>query len=389
MFWQNCLKEHNKINMQQIFDEAFNTFFRNTDISGTDLSLFQDGEFRKIENLRARGIMVDMEEGVLNRLSKSPISNLFGPDQIVSDVSGCGNNFAVGFGELGPHHNEAIKDAIRKQAEMCDSLQSIFICNSMGGGTGSGVGSYILKLVHEEYPEVLRFNTIVFPGKDDDVVTAPYNSVLALNSLCEHSECVFPVDNEALYSITNKLNSETSKKVRSLDVSRKGSTKPDFDGMNSIITQMLLGITAPMRFTGDLNVDINEIATNLIPFPQLKFLSSSVAPLFGKDKGMLERSKDHSFLQVFHRDNQLVTLNGSNDVNLASAVFARGDFELSDVRRNIDKIKKSVKFPTWNEDAWKVGICDAPPHNQPYSITALRNNCPPASLYWSLGEARF
>ena len=35
-----------------------------------------------------------------------------------------------------------------------------------------------------------------------------------------------------------------------------------------------------MRFDGILNVDLNEITMNLVPYPKLHFLLSSIAPLY-------------------------------------------------------------------------------------------------------------
>lgn len=35
-----------------------------------------------------------------------------------------------------------------------------------------------------------------------------------------------------------------------------------------------------MRFEGVLNVDFNEITMNLVPYPDLHFLISSLAPLY-------------------------------------------------------------------------------------------------------------
>jgi len=35
-----------------------------------------------------------------------------------------------------------------------------------------------------------------------------------------------------------------------------------------------------MRFEGALNVDLNEITMNLVPYPKLHFLLSSIAPLY-------------------------------------------------------------------------------------------------------------
>jgi len=89
-------------------------------------------------------------------------------------------------------------------------LPIIPIDRCAGGGTGSGLGTYVLSLLADEYPEVYRsvspvlqetrrfgygahsaslrdtkallclldrFTNSVFPSEDDDVVTSPYNSV--------------------------------------------------------------------------------------------------------------------------------------------------------------------------------------------------------------------
>lgn len=42
-------------------------------------------------------------------------------------------------------------------------------------GTGSGVGTRVLEILKDEFPEVYRFTTAVFPSSDDDVITSPYN----------------------------------------------------------------------------------------------------------------------------------------------------------------------------------------------------------------------
>ena len=42
-------------------------------------------------------------------------------------------------------------------------------------GTGSGLGTSVLNLLAEEYPDVYRFTTAVYPSADDDVITSPYN----------------------------------------------------------------------------------------------------------------------------------------------------------------------------------------------------------------------
>ena len=74
--------------------------------------------------------------------------------------------------------------------------------HSLGGGTGSGLGSLLLERLKEEYADKLSFNFSILPGStnggNSDVVVEPYNSVLALNSLIEHSDATFTVENSAL-----------------------------------------------------------------------------------------------------------------------------------------------------------------------------------------------
>lgn len=41
-----------------------------------------------------------------------------------------------------------------------------------------------------------RFVTSVYPSGEDDVITSPYNSVLAMKELNEHADCVLPIENE-------------------------------------------------------------------------------------------------------------------------------------------------------------------------------------------------
>lgn len=52
----------------------------------------------------------------------------------------------------------------------------------------------------------------------------------------------------------------------------------------------------------------------------------------------------------------------------------RGNIEISDVRRNIDRLQPTLKFVSWNKDGWKTGLCSRPPLGQPHALLALSNN---------------
>jgi tubulin epsilon len=67
--------------------------------------------------------------------------------QLLYDVSGAGNNWAHGHHGYGPQYRAAIADRLYRCAEECDSLQAFMLLHSLGGGTGSGLGTYILDML--------------------------------------------------------------------------------------------------------------------------------------------------------------------------------------------------------------------------------------------------
>lgn len=71
------------------------SFFRNTDRQAN----LQVGS--EITDLKARAIIVDMEEGVINQMLKSELGELFDERQFINDVSGAGNNWGQGHYEYG------------------------------------------------------------------------------------------------------------------------------------------------------------------------------------------------------------------------------------------------------------------------------------------------
>lgn len=152
----------------QMYDDSMSSFFH----------LCADGR-----TLKARAVLVDMEEGPVSETLRGPLGGLFDGQQLITDVSGAGNNFAHGHQFYGPQYAEGVLEAVRAAAEVCDSLQSFFLMHSLGGGTGSGLGTYLLGLLEDHFPRVHRFVSAVFPSPDDDVVTSPYNSMLALHQV--------------------------------------------------------------------------------------------------------------------------------------------------------------------------------------------------------------
>ncbi|KAM5327555.1 tubulin epsilon chain isoform 2-T2 [Glossophaga mutica] len=336
-FWDLALREHAAVNQKGIYDEAISSFFRNVDtrVVGDGGSISKG----KICSLKARAVLIDMEEGVVNEILQGPLRDVFDSKQLITDISGSGNNWAVGHKVFGSLYQEQILEKLRKSAEHCDCLQCFFIIHSMGGGTGSGLGTFLLKVLEDEFPEVYRFVASIYPSGEDDVITSPYNSILAMKELNEHADCVLPIDNQSLFDIISKIdlmvNSGklgTTVKPKSLVTSRAGAFKKrqekPFDAMNNIVANLLLNLTSSARFEGSLNMDLNEITMNLVPFPQLHYLVSSLTPLY----------------------------------------------TLADVHIPPRRLKPSLHFVSWNQEGWKTSLCSVPPVGHYHSLLALANN---------------
>jgi tubulin epsilon len=78
---------------------------------------------------------------------QGPLAELFDSQQLLYDVSGAGNNWAHGHHGYGPQYRDALLGRIRTAAEAADSLQGFLLLHSLGGGTGSGLGTYLLGLL--------------------------------------------------------------------------------------------------------------------------------------------------------------------------------------------------------------------------------------------------
>uniref|UniRef100_A0A3B4U5P2 Tubulin epsilon 1 n=1 Tax=Seriola dumerili TaxID=41447 RepID=A0A3B4U5P2_SERDU len=345
-FWDLALREHSHVNKKGLYDEALSSFFRNVDSRKGDGRTCGVGG--RIQHLKARAVLVDMEEGVVNEILQGPLREVFDSTQLLTDVSGSGNNWAVGHMTYGSAYREQIVEKLRRAAEHCDCLQCFFLIHSMGGGTGSGLGTRVLSLLEEEFPEVCRIVTSIYPSAEDDVITSPYNSVLAMRELTEHADCVLPVENQSLVDIVSKIQhmshgAKPGQVIRrdSAIISGRGglsAAEKPFDAMNNIVANLLLSITSSARFEGSLNMDLNEIAMNLVPFPRLHYLVPSLTPLYTlADVSVPTRRLDQMFSDAFSKDHQLIRADPKRSLYLACALMVRGNVQVSDLRRNIER----------------------------------------------------
>ena len=98
---------------------------------------------------------------------------------------------------------EEVFDMIDREVDGSDSLEGFMLLHSIAGGTGSGLGSYLLERMNDRYPKKLIQTYSVFPDTQGggDVVVNPYNSLLAMRRLTQNADSVVVLDNGALSRI--------------------------------------------------------------------------------------------------------------------------------------------------------------------------------------------
>jgi len=344
-----------------------------------------------LSSLRARAILIDTEEAVVSETLRDPVfGDLFEGTQLITDVSGAGNNWAHGYAAYGSKYGNKIEEVARRALEACDSPQAFLLMHSVGGGTGSGLGSFVIERLQDIFPELCRFSIAVYPsGDDEDVITAPYNAVLATQWLSEASDCVVPLENKALLDVSSRLYSNSSVPSNAI-----GNKRCGFDEVNDIAAQLLSHLTAGSRYSGGLNIDVNEISTNLVPFQRLHYLTASFAPLLAREWGAKKRSNcdqtDKGVSLVHHprhvqrlfsdacapASRLLVAYNGegARGTTLACALFARGDVVSADVVTAAERLRPTLRLPNWNSEGLKIGLCVVPPLRAPRALLCLKNS---------------
>ena len=145
---------------------------------------------------------------------------------------------------------------IDREADGSDSLEGFVVCHSIAGGTGSGMGSYMLEALNDRYSKKLVQTYSVFPNdgeSNSDVVVQPYNSILTLKRLTLEADCVVVLDNNAL----NRIATE-----------RLRLPKPDFGVINNLVSTVMAASTATLRYPSYMNNDLVGLIASLIPTPR-------------------------------------------------------------------------------------------------------------------------
>jgi len=309
-----------------------------------------------------RAVLVDLEPGTMDVIKAQPLGPAFKPDNLCFGNNGAGNNWAKGHYTEGAELVESVLDRVRLEIEQCDAPQGFQIFHSLGGGTGSGMGTLLLLKIRDAYPDRITCTYSVYPSpKVSDTVVEPYNAVLSSHQLLENSDETFIIDNEALYNINFNI---------------LKNKQPTYEELNSLIAQATCGITCSLRFPGKLNGDLRKLGVNLVPFPRLHFFLVAQAPLLSKTAQTLTAVKVRELTaQAYSARNFFSNVKPEDGKYMAANFTFRGNLSTQEVDDFMEKLntKNADDFVEWIPNNLKSGIITTSPKTSKMSATFVAN----------------
>ncbi|KAH9079237.1 gamma tubulin [Lactarius deliciosus] len=356
VFWQRLCAEHG-INKEGILED-----WATEGGDRKDVFFYQADD----EHYIPRAILIDLEPRVINNILTSPFANLYNPENIFmsKDGGGAGNNWAQGYA-TGEKLYEDIMEMVDREAEGSDSLEGFMLLHSIAGGTGSGLGSFVLERLNDKFPKKLVQTYSVFPNaQEGDVVVQPYNALLTLKRLANHADSVVVLDNGALARINaDRLHLQT----------------PSFDQTNQLVSTVMAASTQTLRYPGYMNNDLVGIIASLIPTPRCHFPD---------DAKPIRRT---TVLDVMRRllqpKNRMVSTVPSKTACYISILnIIQGDVDPTDVHQSLLRIRERqlANFIPWGPASIQVALTRRSPYvttNHRVSGLMLANHTSIASLF--------
>uniref|UniRef100_A0A6N2L358 Tubulin beta chain n=2 Tax=Saliceae TaxID=238069 RepID=A0A6N2L358_SALVM len=321
-----------------------------------------------------RAVLMDLEPGTMDSLRTGPYGQIFRPDNFVFGQSGAGNNWAKGHYTEGAELIDSVLDVVRKEAENCDCLQGFQVCHSLGGGTGSGMGTLLISKIREEYPDRMMLTFSVFPSpKVSDTVVEPYNATLSVHQLVENADECMVLDNEALYDICFRILKLTT----------------PIGDLNHLISATMSGVTCCLRFPGQLNSDLRKLAVNLIPFPRLHFFMVGFAPLTSRGSQQYRAlTVPELTQQMWDAKNMMCAADPRHGRYLTASAMFRGKMSTKEVDEQMINVqnKNSSYFVEWIPNNVKSSVCDIPPRGLAMASTFIGNSTSIQEMFRRVSE---
>ena len=307
--------------------------------------LYRDTTFfikNEKNNFTPKALFVDSNPVGLDFI-KSRYSKLYKYQNIIScGPNGISNTFASAYfseGKLGLI--ESIKEQLRKICEESEGRKIFWIFNSLNGGTGSGLGSFIIDEINKDYKGSHKYQIAILPDTNSLSTTECYNSVLSFN------KCIESVDMNLFFS---------NKKITQILQQDSQCHSIPFANINRHICIALSCLTSNSRQTMDTNIN-DQIGINVYPrmhYPLLSYYpTSSIHPLSTDSPTVKELT-----INCFNSRNIVIDTDPTFGLYINTNIFYRGNVLPRDVINSVKHIGAGVELLDWTPAGLKIFYSD-------------------------------
>ena len=225
----------------------------------------------------ARAVFVDTEPKAVRGVVESLGTQCVHPRCALVEQSGRGNNWAMGYcGVDGGGRNgiaEAALEALRWQWERCDWCSGLVLMHSIGGGTGSGLGSLLMQEIRDVYPRYYLTACAMCPFVAGELPLGHYNAALAMSFLQEFSDAIILVDNSQL------LHQLTAAAKETHSTSSRSATCLNMRDLDADVARGLAGLTFPTDGPNSRHpFDPGDLVSSVCPMPSRKCVALGSSP---------------------------------------------------------------------------------------------------------------
>ncbi|KAK1443551.1 tubulin like protein [Babesia gibsoni] len=345
-FWEDFLKSLNpKGDQPRISTEAAQSFFTSPD----NVDIFNDedeNETVPIDALAARCILIDAETGTISEILQRKHINRIDSKNIICGTEATGGNWTTAYYEYGSHYHHAIEERILKQMESSESgLEYVNVTFAIASGTGSGLGSYLLEMLNDDYPKVRRNSCII--TQDGVAAVSPYNATLGLRSINEMSHLVTIFSNDALLNQT----AQSTPQILRGNTKTEKNQEAGFKSINALISRHLreFGMaTVSKRFPC---FNINAVINAVTPFRSLNLTCPAMVPEQFVNNGDTMEALTTELLKPLNRLSPVPMTSKGRPIAMA----IQGEFDSASLKY-IKRLKLKQNMVGWMRDNVKLSI---------------------------------
>lgn len=216
--------------------------------------------------LLASALLVDTERKAVGTVLKDACNSdqwHYASGAAYTSAQGAGNNWALGYFEHAEKGLHEICDLVRRHVERQDWLDGFLPIFSLGGGTGSGLGTKLTETLRDSYSNTPLITAVVWPFKSGEVAVQAYNVLLSLAHLQDAADALLVLNNDSLHQVVTQ---------------RWALRSASLVEMNALAARHLACLLQPSRGTSGLPNCLGDIAVELGCHGSLKQVSLLQVP---------------------------------------------------------------------------------------------------------------